>query len=67
MIDNLKLFVRLLTEEIKKKVKENAQVIWYDSVMATSGRLKWQDELNPVNKYEYILINSSPNQSISPA
>ncbi|KAF8622794.1 hypothetical protein AX15_006724 [Amanita polypyramis BW_CC] len=44
----LALWVRLLREELWKKVGQHAEVIWYDSVMV-DGQLKYQNGLNDKN------------------
>lgn len=46
-------FVRLLHERMHATVGERAQVIWYDSVLAASGELAWQNELNASNRAFY--------------
>ena len=45
-------FLRLLTIKMKA-VDPNAVVLWYDSV-TVEGKLEWQDELNPLNKYDFL-------------
>lgn len=42
-------FVRLLHERMHAEVA-HAQVIWYDSIVANSGHLLWQNELNARNR-----------------
>jgi mannosyl-glycoprotein endo-beta-N-acetylglucosaminidase len=48
-VENLKYFVRKLTSSLKEINPDLYQVIWYDSVIDT-GELKWQNELNNLNK-----------------
>lgn len=50
-IDNLKSFLRLLTDGMRKAVR-HSRVIWYDSVTVT-GELSWQNMLNEQNKAWY--------------
>lgn len=47
-IEKLKLFIKYLTDGIHKELK-NSEIIWYDSV-TRDGELKWQNELNDLNK-----------------
>uniref|UniRef100_T1IYA4 Cytosolic endo-beta-N-acetylglucosaminidase n=1 Tax=Strigamia maritima TaxID=126957 RepID=T1IYA4_STRMM len=47
-INNLKEFLRLLTDSMHKAVDESL-VIWYDSV-TEEGKLKWQNQLNHHNR-----------------
>lgn len=47
-VQNLVYFVDSLTKSLKNK-NNNHKVIWYDSVIKT-GELKWQNELNNLNK-----------------
>uniref|UniRef100_A0A0K0D4W9 Mannosyl-glycoprotein endo-beta-N-acetylglucosaminidase n=1 Tax=Angiostrongylus cantonensis TaxID=6313 RepID=A0A0K0D4W9_ANGCA len=54
-INNMKLFLRLLTEGMRKAVGYS-RVIWYDSVTVT-GKLKWQNMLNEHNKAWYELCD----------
>ena len=42
-------FLNLLTEYTHQYI-QNGIVIWYDSVIHPSGQLKWQNELNSLNK-----------------
>jgi mannosyl-glycoprotein endo-beta-N-acetylglucosaminidase len=53
-VQNLVYFVDLLTKSLKNKDKKY-KVIWYDSVIKT-GELKWQNEMNDLNKYNFNLI-----------
>ncbi|KAK6047920.1 glycosyl hydrolase family 85 [Cooperia oncophora] len=50
-IDNLTLFLRLLTDRMRVAVGFS-RVIWYDSVTVT-GMLKWQNMLNEYNREWY--------------
>ncbi|KAK5970156.1 Cytosolic endo-beta-N-acetylglucosaminidase [Trichostrongylus colubriformis] len=50
-IDNLRLFLRLLTDGMREAVGFS-RVIWYDSVTIT-GMLKWQNMLNQLNRDWY--------------
>ncbi|VDM66461.1 unnamed protein product [Strongylus vulgaris] len=50
-LNNLKLFLRLLTDTMRKSVGFS-RVIWYDAVTA-SGKLHWQNKLNELNKVWY--------------
>ncbi|KAK6027017.1 glycosyl hydrolase family 85 [Ostertagia ostertagi] len=50
-IDNLKLFLRLLTDKMREATRFS-RVIWYDSVTVT-GMLKWQNMLNELNRDWY--------------
>nr|CDJ92109.1 Glycoside hydrolase domain containing protein [Haemonchus contortus] len=50
-LDNLRLFLRLLTDNMRKAV-QFSRVIWYDSVTVT-GMLKWQNMLNDSNRDWY--------------
>uniref|UniRef100_A0A914VZH8 Mannosyl-glycoprotein endo-beta-N-acetylglucosaminidase n=1 Tax=Plectus sambesii TaxID=2011161 RepID=A0A914VZH8_9BILA len=43
-------FLSELTKSMRSALGERSRVVWYDSVIATSGRLKWQDELNALNR-----------------
>jgi mannosyl-glycoprotein endo-beta-N-acetylglucosaminidase len=43
-------FVSVLRERSRQVLGENSCIVWYDSVICTSGRLKWQDELNALNR-----------------
>lgn len=42
------LFVKRLTEKMHA-ASEFGEIIWYDSV-TKEGKLKWQNELNDLNK-----------------
>lgn len=53
-IPMLKHFVELLTSKIHKEIP-NGKVIWYDSVLATDGKLLWQNELNQQNEAFFTL------------
>ncbi|KAF9061330.1 glycosyl hydrolase family 85-domain-containing protein [Rhodocollybia butyracea] len=50
-------WITLLREELKKKVGDFAEVVWYDSVVFT-GQLAWQDRLNSLN-LPFFLSSSS--------
>ncbi|KZV69070.1 glycoside hydrolase family 85 protein [Peniophora sp. CONT] len=45
---SLAAWVGILTGEMKKRVGEHAEVVWYDSVVFT-GQVRWQDRLNVYN------------------
>ena len=45
----LKHFVERLTRKTHEEIT-NGKVIWYDSVLATDGKLYWQNELNEKNE-----------------
>lgn len=45
---SLATWVGILTGEMKKRVGEHAEVVWYDSVVFT-GQVRWQDRLNAYN------------------
>jgi mannosyl-glycoprotein endo-beta-N-acetylglucosaminidase len=47
-ISRLERFVELIHRKLHDKIP-HAEVIWYDSV-TTKGELKWQNELNDLNK-----------------
>ncbi|KAJ8890083.1 hypothetical protein PR048_009590 [Dryococelus australis] len=47
-IPRLEMFVKSLCTKLKLKVP-HGEVIWYDSV-TLDGKLKWQDELNDMNR-----------------
>ncbi|KAF5374302.1 hypothetical protein D9758_004584 [Tetrapyrgos nigripes] len=53
----LAAWITLLQEELKQKVGDYTEVIWYDSVIVT-GQLAWQDRLNSVN-LPFFLSSSS--------
>ena len=42
-------FVDLLTKKMHLQDKESL-VIWYDSVIFPEGELRWQNQLNQLNK-----------------
>jgi len=42
-------FVADLTQHVRKAVGPHGRVIWYDSVCASSGRVRWQSALTPEN------------------
>lgn len=49
----LKEFVKSLTEKLHAR-RPGSMVIWYDSVIH-DGKLKWQNELNELNRYHYVI------------
>lgn len=51
-VELLRDFVELVTVQTHQQDSE-AVVIWYDSV-TKDGHLKWQDQLNQENKYEFL-------------
>ncbi|KAF9027236.1 hypothetical protein BDZ89DRAFT_1067058 [Hymenopellis radicata] len=44
----LSAWITILQDELREKVGNHAEVIWYDSVIVT-GQLAWQDRLNSLN------------------
>jgi hypothetical protein len=48
-------FVDLLTRQMHKQDKESL-VIWYDSVIFPEGELKWQNQLNHLNKVSFFIF-----------
>lgn len=56
-VDNLKYFVKSLTQSLKKIDSELYKVVWYDSVIKT-GKLRWQNELNELNKEFFDLTDA---------
>jgi mannosyl-glycoprotein endo-beta-N-acetylglucosaminidase len=56
-VDNLKYFVKSLTQSLKKIDPELYKIVWYDSVIE-SGKLEWQNELNELNKEFFDLVDA---------
>lgn len=52
-VQNARLFLRYLTEQMHERVP-GSLVLWYDSV-TEDGELKWQNELNPSNRWSLFL------------
>ncbi|KAJ4477293.1 glycoside hydrolase family 85 protein [Lentinula aciculospora] len=50
-------WITLLQDELKTKVGDHAETMWYDSVII-NGRLAWQDRLNSLN-LPFFLSSSS--------
>lgn len=48
-LDNVILFLQLLTKQMHETCGVHSQVIWYDAV-TTEGKLQWQDGLSTLNK-----------------
>ncbi|KAE9405103.1 hypothetical protein BT96DRAFT_963968 [Gymnopus androsaceus JB14] len=53
----LAAWITLLNSELKMKVGDHAEAIWYDSVII-NGKLAWQDRLNSLN-LPFFLSSSS--------
>jgi endo-beta-N-acetylglucosaminidase D len=54
---NLKYFVKSLRQSLKRIDPELYKIVWYDSVIET-GKLKWQNELNELNKEFFDLTDA---------
>lgn len=48
LMENLLLFITILSTEMHDQIP-GSQIIWYDSVLFTDGRLSWQNQLNEYN------------------
>jgi hypothetical protein len=47
-VNKMILFLKYITKEIHKR-KPNSLIIWYDSVIKTTGKIEYQNELNVKN------------------
>lgn len=54
-LDRLEWFLRKLRRDLRDKVHNCTQVIWYDSVV-NSGKLNWQNELNNDNMFVALVL-----------
>ncbi|XP_075234675.1 cytosolic endo-beta-N-acetylglucosaminidase [Lycorma delicatula] len=48
--DQMVHFIRRLKEKLRDCCSHETFVIWYDSIIYPSGKLKWQNKLNGLNK-----------------
>ena len=49
-VEKLIVFLAMLRSELKSLVGPHAEVIWYDSINPSNGKVQWQSSLTPENQ-----------------